>query len=100
MVKTKKYTLEYCKEIASKYKTKGEWIKNNLPIYSFAYRNGWLDECCVNMVSVHIKHTLESCKENASKYKTRAEWIKNDLKYYMSAYRHGWLKECLLKKDN
>jgi hypothetical protein len=95
----KKYTLESCKETASKYKTRHEWQKNDENSYQSAHRYGWLDECCVNMVSVHIKHTLESCKENASKYKTRGEWQKNDMKYYMSACRHGWLDECIPNKN-
>ena len=67
----KKHTLEFCKEIASKYKTRGEWQKNDVSTYSTAQKKGWLDECCANMILRPKKHSLESCKESASKYTSR-----------------------------
>ena len=89
----KKYTLESCKESASKYKTKVEWLKNEKNYYEKAQREGWLDECCVNMVKIK-KYTLEMCKESASKYKTREEWRKNNYSLYYYAYKNNWLDKC------
>jgi hypothetical protein len=65
------HTLESCKEIASKYKSKTEWRDNDSSSYQFAYKNGWLDECCINMIFKKRINTLESIKEIASKFKTK-----------------------------
>ena len=86
-----KHTLESCKENASKYKSRSEWIKNDISIYQTARGNGWLEECCVNMIK---KYTLDSCKKSASKYKSRNEWKNNDTSFYETARRNGWLDEC------
>ena len=89
------YTLKSCKEIASKYTNRKKWQRNDSGSYQVAYRNGWLDECCANMVLLVQKHTLESCKEIASKYKRRMDWRTNDAKTYRYACQKGWLDECL-----
>jgi superfamily II DNA or RNA helicase len=100
----KNHTLESCKEIASKYNSRMEWQKNDIKSYASARYNGWLDECCANMIVLRKKHTLKSCREIASKYKNRKEWQKNDNGSYQYAYKNGWLDECcanmivLLKK--
>ena len=89
-----KHTLESCKESASRYKTRVEWQKGDYKSFSSAKRNGWLNECCVNMIFRPKKHSLESCKESASKYKSRSEWQKGDLKSCSSAKKNGWYDEC------
>jgi hypothetical protein len=99
--KKREHTLDSCKEIASNYKTRNEWVKKDAGSYQTAFKKGWLDECCVNMTySTRKKHTLESCKETASKYRTKNEWIKSDASSYQTACRKGWLDECfvILKK--
>ena len=93
-MKRRKHTLESCKESASKYTSRIEWRKNDTSFYETARRNGWLDECCVNMIFRPKKHSLESCKESASKYKSRSEWEKGDLKSFSSAKKNGWYDEC------
>jgi len=95
-----KYTLESCKESASKYKTKGEWGKNDAGSYSFAQRNGFMEECCVNMIPIHQNHSLETCKKSASKYNGRREWRNNDKKSYDFANRKGWLDICCVNMEN
>jgi len=88
------HTLESCKESASKYKTRTEWRENDYTSYDFARINNFLDECCVNMLSLRKAHTLESCKQSASRYNTRNEWSKNDSNSYQYAHKRGWLDEC------
>jgi superfamily II DNA or RNA helicase len=92
--KNKKHTLETCKIIASKYKTRSEWSKQDANSYSCAVRKKWLDECCKHMKVLSEIHTLETCKISASKYKTRTEWVKKDKKLYYYASKKGWLTEC------
>ena len=89
-----KHTLQKCKQIASKFKTKKEWESADRKSYMSAYRNLWLDECCLNMKPLKMKHTLESCKLSASKFKTKKEWKEFDSKSYKSADLNGWLEEC------
>jgi|688.fasta_scaffold04517_26 superfamily II DNA or RNA helicase len=100
-----KYTLELCKKISSKYKTKLDWIKSeDYASYLYASRNNYIDECCENMDLFYKKHTLESCIQSASKYKTRSEWFKGDRKSYTYAKNNKIFEECcknmsiLLKK--
>jgi len=44
-----KYSLEYCKEIALLYKTKKEFRNNNINIYNYAYKYGFLSDICTHM---------------------------------------------------
>ena len=97
MERLKKHTLESCKESASKYKARTEWMNNDRTSYSTATLKGWLDICCVNMVNMRNKHSLESCKEIASKYKTRTEWCKYDKNTFQSARHNKWLDEIMPK---
>lgn len=43
------WTLPLCHKDALKYKTKGEWYKNNRTSYEAARKNGWYKECCTHM---------------------------------------------------
>lgn len=43
------WTLERCKEDASKYKTRNEWQENSGG-YAAAYKKRWLDQCCGHMI--------------------------------------------------
>jgi hypothetical protein len=40
-----KHSLESCKEIASKYKTRTEWYKYDKNTFQSARHNKWLEEC-------------------------------------------------------
>ena len=90
----KKYTLEFCKESASKFKGRFEWAKGDGKSYYFAKKNNWLDECCENMIPFFKKHTLESCIESASKFTNFTNWKKGDSRSYSYAEKKGWYKEC------
>ena len=43
------WTLERCKEVASKYKTKVEWRAGDRASFSAANRQKWISECCGHM---------------------------------------------------
>jgi hypothetical protein len=88
------WTLEECKEIALRYNTRKEWVKNDNKSYSAAHKKGWLEQCCGHMEAQLHKWTLEECKEIALRYKTKSEWRKNDNKSYQAAYKKGWLEQC------
>ena len=90
----RKHTLESCKEIASKYKTRTEWQKGDYNSYHYAFKKKWTDECCINMIIKKRIHTLESCKEIASKYKTKTEWAKEDYNSYYYSSKNKLLDEC------
>jgi len=101
-IKFRELTLEYCKKIASNYKTRIEWFKSHSRSYNRAQRMGWLQECCKDMVylkkenkrSKLIRKTLEDCKKSASNFKNRRDWYKAFPNDYNCAYRNGWLEEC------
>jgi hypothetical protein len=91
------WTLERCKESASKYMSRMEWSRNVGGAYAIARKNGWLDECCKHMIQFSKPRnywTLEKCKEDALKYKTQTEWRKTKGSSYYAADRNGWIKEC------
>ena len=44
------WTYDKCKEESSKYKTRGDFQKNDNAAYKAVYRNGWLDEMCSHMI--------------------------------------------------
>lgn len=43
------WTKEKCRDLASNFKTKSEFRKNNNVAYDRASRNGWIDEICLHM---------------------------------------------------
>lgn len=51
-----KWTLEACKTIALKYKTRTNWSDNDRNSYRFALKKGWLKECCSHMKKKKIKN--------------------------------------------
>jgi hypothetical protein len=88
---------ERCIEEALKYKTKGDWAKNNSASYTSAHKNGWFEECTAHMLTLKIKQsywTLELCKEEALKYDRKVEWQKKSISSYRAAKTNGWYDEC------
>ena len=87
---------ERCIEEALKYKTKGDWGKNNSASYMSAKKNGWFDECTAHMLTLKIKQsywTYELCKEEALKYDSKVEWQKNSQSSHKAAKTNGWFDE-------
>lgn len=46
------WTKEKCKEVASKYKSRSDFQKNNYNVYRIAYNKKWLDEICSHMIKI------------------------------------------------
>ena len=79
---------------AKKFKTKTEWRKKSASSYVIAKRNGWLDECSVNLKALrkHEGYSKEEILSDAQKYKTKKEWRSSSLTYFV-AQRKGMLDE-------
>lgn len=54
-----KWTFEICKEIASKYKTKKDFRKNNQNCYCVSCKNLWIDKICSHMI--YSDNTSDRC---------------------------------------
>ena len=89
-----KWTKEKCHEKALKYKTRGEFEKNDSSVCQAARKYGWMDEICSHMIREHHKKwTKEKCHEEALKYGTRSEFQDSEAGAYTSARINGWLDE-------
>lgn len=89
---------ERCIEVAKKYKTRGEFCKNEGTAYGAVCKNGWLEECCKHMVIVIVKSrdhwNKERCISAAKKCKIISEFYRKQKGAYTAARKNGWLQEC------
>jgi len=90
-------------ENLSKYKSLGEWAKNDRASYDAAYRNGMLPEICemFGWEVIDYSHrkpagywTLELLQKEGKKYNGRREWADNDPASYKAAQYKGLLEYC------
>jgi len=91
------WTLERCKEMALKYKTRTEWSNNDTGSYQAAQKYGWFEECASHMPKKAfrpLKWTFEKCKEMALKYTTKTNWSNNSSGSHQAAYKNGWFDVC------
>jgi hypothetical protein len=91
------WTLERCKETASRHESKTEWKKSNQGAYTSALKNGWLAECTKKMDELKKPNghwTAELCIENARGYRTKSEWQKACPGAYQAAYKKGLIEKC------
>ena len=86
-----KWTYETCLEEAKKYKSRGEFQKNNASAYNVALKNGWLDK--YTWFKERQSWDKESCLEEARKYKSRGEFQKKCVSAYDVARKNGWLDD-------
>jgi len=86
------WTKVLCEKESLKYTTKIDFLNNSKESYMASYRNGWLDEICLNMKQLNY-HTKEDCSKEALKYKTRKEFANNSSAYYTKAIRNKWLND-------
>lgn len=89
------YTEEKCREIASVYKTKVEFKKNNPSAYGKARRNGWLKtyDWFVEIQKPNGYWNRERCYEAATKCSCASEMVKNFKVAYGIARKNGWDSE-------
>lgn len=95
----KEYTLEMCKENASNYTTRSQWMNNNRNYYQYARNRGWIDVCTEHMEQKIFKFTKEEVLASALPYTDRSEWKKNCKKQYECCLRNKWLEECTAHMD-
>lgn len=88
------WTLDKLKASAAKYKTRGEWIKEDHKAYDAAHTHGLLDKCCTHMKPVRKSWTVEKLKASAAKYGTKKEWRATEPSAYNIAKYHMVLDEC------
>jgi len=90
------WTKQLCQKEASKYDTKGEFIRNSPSAYNKARSNGWLDEICIHMIQIKKPKeywTKEKCQDEALKFKNRGEFSKGSVSAYSKAWEKDWLDE-------
>lgn len=58
------WNLKRCTESAEQFNTRSEWAKGESGAYLSAYKNGWLNKCCVHMEDkIQIKKGNQAKKE-------------------------------------
>jgi hypothetical protein len=80
-------SLEQIKQIALKYKTRGEFQKGNRSAYIAAWRMKALDDVCSHMDKIYESWTTESLYKEAEKYGTRMEFKKGSPSAYCIALK-------------
>jgi hypothetical protein len=86
---------EKCKKEASKYKTRREFNIKGKGAYNASVKNGWLDEICSHMKTIHNGYwkIKENCLKESLKYNSKTEFRKNCGGAYISAIRNKWIDE-------
>jgi len=94
------WTFNMCKEEASKYLTKKEFMKNSGSAYQSSIKNGWHDEICKHMYKLPyniIYWNKETCALAAKKCCTRTEFAKKYGGAYYRSLKNKWLNEFFTK---
>ena len=97
------WTKDKCKEEASKYESKKEFLDNCTSAYQVSRSKGWLVEICSHMSEGRQPKgywTKERCALEAQKYHSRVEFIEQSNSAYQIARREGWLDEICHFRDN
>ena len=94
----KEWTPEKIASIASQYKTRNEFQKNNSRAYAVAKILGIFDEVTKHMNKVHY-WTVDEIKKRALEYKTYKDFI-NDTKLYWAAQSRGLLDDISKHMEN
>lgn len=87
---------ENCINDAKTCASRKKWARKSPGAYMSAYKNGWLDECCVDMKiynePLHF-WSKERCREQALKYNSETAWSEKSKSSYSAASAHGWIRE-------
>jgi very-short-patch-repair endonuclease len=90
----RKWTYEELKEQASRYKTRGEFRKNNIRAYGAAHEKKIIDDICSHMPkhvyrsgenSPTLKYSNQQIYDEALKYTTKQEFKKGSSGHYRAA---------------
>ena len=90
-------SFEKCREEASRYSRRGDFIKYSEIVYKSASKYGWLDEICEHMSQTKRDFDFwedkENCRAEALKYSTREEFRTMHQTAYLVSVKYGWLDE-------
>ena len=89
------WTKELVLEKALMYQRRREFKLNSGDAYSFAWKNGFLNEVCSHMIMIKPKGywTFKNCQEEALKYNSRSEFKRKSSSAYGISYNNVWLDE-------
>jgi predicted GIY-YIG superfamily endonuclease len=97
------WTYEKCKEESIKYKTKKDFKNNCASAYNISFKNKWLDDICVHMISI-VKPdgywTYKNCIDASKDCKTLKEFSKKYRRAYILSLENDWLKDFDLEYTN
>lgn len=88
-----KWTKKSVIEVARKYTTLSDFLREQHSAYHYAYRYGFLNKLTWLKRKRPYRQTEEACRKMAKKCKTFMEFRDRYISEYASAYRNGWLKE-------
>ncbi|MBC8308208.1 MAG: hypothetical protein H8E55_72190 [Pelagibacterales bacterium] len=90
-----KWNLKTLKEVALKYSSLNEFIKNEESAYVMALRKKWLNKIDSHMIRLSRKNywDKEKVKESALKFEHKSSWSRNDPTAYHLAHKNGWIDE-------
>lgn len=90
-----KWTYEICKEVALKYKTNNDFLKNDVNCLSSIYKKGWT-ELLSHLIPVKNHKnfwTYEKCLDHALTCETKKEFITKHKGAYSKAVNEKWLND-------
>lgn len=93
-----KHTLNSCLNSALTCKSRSEFIKKFPNQYQSAYKNGWLEQCCLHMrrpINIFL-WSKKNCLNNSLLFTNKTKWKKESKGAYKSAKKNGWFDECTL----
>lgn len=91
--KNRNHSLVACKESASKFNRRSDWMRVDQTAYNYARLNGWLDECCAHMTAGRVWLSKEQCAAEALKYNHANAFKHGSPGAYRSAHNNGWYDE-------
>ena len=93
------YTKEECINSARNFKFRSEWTKKESSYYGYAWKMGWLNDCCSHMVRKSKWNSSniwieEICLSEAKKFETEIEWEENSNGSYLTAKKYKIIENC------
>lgn len=90
-----KYDYDYCINVANKYNSKKDFIKNEKTLYYNIVSNGYLDKLYkeLNWTKKELNWTYDKCYEISSKYMDLKTFRLAEKNCYKFIYKNGWLDE-------
>lgn len=91
------WTIENILEAAKEYKTRTDFMKNNLAAYTAARKRGMIDEIKwfkkVEKLPFGYWKDKKHCMEEAKKYKSKIEFEKSNQSAYWASLKYGYINE-------